>query len=137
MEKWGNDEAFDCDVKAWEKIQLWELQAISSTLNIHGDDVVTVMKYQQSDPWMWIYDYEIDIKNDHHAVMTFRTCPTLFSLEKENAGREKLICQDMEPKMMSLIAHYFNPNIRVTGLKVPPRTDYSDCCCQWEYKLDR
>ena len=137
MEKWGNDEAFDCDVKAWEKIQLWELQAISSALNIHGDDVVTVMKYQQANPWMWIYDYEIDIKNDDHAIMTFRTCPTLFSLEEEGTGREKFICQDMEPKMMSIIAHYFNPNIKVTGLKVPPRTDYSDCCCQWEYKLER
>jgi len=23
MNKWGNDEAFDCDIKVWEKAQLW------------------------------------------------------------------------------------------------------------------
>ena len=137
MNECGNDVAFNCDVKAWEQIQLWELQAISSALNIHGDDVVTVMKYQQANPWMWIYDYDIDIKDKDHAIVTYRTCPTLFSLEKEGTGREKLICQDMEPKMMSMIAHYFNPNIKVTGLKIPPRTSYRDICCQWEYRLSR
>jgi len=137
LEKWGNDEAFDCDVKAWEKIQPWEVKAISSALNIHGDDVVTVMKYQQANPWMWIYDFEIDIKSEDHATITYRTCPTLFSLEKEGTGREKLICEEMEPRMMQLIADCFNPNIKVTGLKVPPRTDYSDIACQWQYKLEK
>jgi hypothetical protein len=85
---------------------------------------------------MWVYDYDIDIKDKDHAIVTCRTCPTLFSLEKEGTGREKLICQEIEPKMMSMMAHYFNSNIKVTGLKVPPRTSYGDICCQWEYKLD-
>ena len=31
----------------------------------------------------------------------------------------------------------FRPKIKVTGLKVPPKREYSDCCCQWEYRLER
>ena len=41
MNKWGNEEAFDCDTKVWEKLQLYEAKTVSSVLNIHGDDVVT------------------------------------------------------------------------------------------------
>ena len=61
MKKWGNDEAFDTDVKVWEKAQLFELKTISSLLNISGQDVETVMKYIQVSPWMWIYKYDIEL----------------------------------------------------------------------------
>lgn len=137
MDKWGNDEAFDCDVKVWEKAQLWEMKNVSSVLDIHGDDVETLMKYIQVSPWMWIYKYNIDLKSPNHAVLTITHCPTLISLEKEGTGREKLICQNLEPKIMGIMAGFFNPDIKAIPLKVPPRTDYSDCCCQWEFRLDR
>ena len=137
MDKWGNEQAFDCDVRVWEKAQLYETKTISSLLNIHGDDVITVMKAIQASPWMWIYDYEIDVKGNKHAILTIRSCPTLLSLEKEGKGREKLICQEMEPKIMGIVAHYFNPNIRVTPLKMPPRRIEDEIPCQWEFKLDR
>jgi hypothetical protein len=61
----------------------------------------------------------------------------LLALEREGQGREGLICQELEPKMMNTIAHYFNPNIEVTALQLPPRKGNSDICCQWEFKLDR
>jgi len=38
---------------------------------------------------------------------------------------------------MNIIAHYFNPDIVVTPLKLPPRDPGSDIGCQWEFKLDR
>ena len=137
MEKWGNDDAFDCDVKVWEKVQPWEMQAISTVLNIRGDDVATFFKYLQIAPWLHIYDYAIDLRNPNHGLLTIKHCPTLISLEKEGTGREKLICQDLDPKLMGIMAHFFNPQIKVSALKVPPRKTYSDCCCQWEFKLDR
>lgn len=137
MEKWGNDEAFDCDVRVWEKLALYEMKTMSSLLNIRGDDVVTVMKAIQASPWMSMYECEIDIKSNDHAITTYRNCPTLLSLEKEGKGRERLICQELEPKLMGIMAHYFNTNIRVTPLKLPPRKSNSEICCQWEFKLER
>ncbi len=137
MNKWGNDEAFDCDVKVWEKAQLWEMKKISSVLNIRGDDVETLFKYMQVSPWMHIYEYGIELKGSNDGVLTIRHCPTLISLEKEGTGREKLICQDLEPRIMGIMAHFFNPAIEVAPLKVPPRKTYRDCCCQWQFRLDR
>jgi hypothetical protein len=137
MNRWGNDEAVDCDIKVWEKAQLWEVQTISSLLNVHGDDVATLMKYMQVSPWMWIYRYDIDFKNSNHAILTINHCPSLLSIEKEGTGREKRICREVEPRLMGIMAHFFNPKIQVVPLKLPPRTDYNDCCCQWEFKLDR
>jgi len=136
MNKWGNDEAFGCDLKVWEKAQPWEIKAVSKVLNIEGDDVASLMKYMQMSPWMWIYDWTIDLKNPKHSVVTIHHCPTLISLEKEGTGREIRICRELEPRMMEIQASFFNPQIKAIPLKVPPRTDYSDCCCQWEFKLD-
>jgi hypothetical protein len=95
------------------------------------------MKYVQVSPWMWIYTFNVDLKSRNHAVLTITNCPTLISLEKEATGREKRICQELEPRLMGIQAGFFNPRIKVTPLKVPPRTAYKDCCCQWEFRLDR
>jgi len=134
----GTDEAFACDRHVWEKkLQAYELKLMTGALNIRGDDVVAVMKYMQATPWASVDERHIDIKNNHHAVLTIHNCPTLSALEKEGTGREKLICEDLTTSLFSKIAHYFNPKIKVTGLKVPPRKTYSDCSCQWEFKLDR
>ena len=108
----------------------------SRHLNIQGDDIATLMKYMQVSPWMWVYKSELDLKNPKHAVVTITHCPTLLSLEKEGTGREKPICQQLEPKLMNIMAHFFNPEIKIKGLKVPPRTDYDDCCCKWEFTLE-
>ncbi len=137
MNKCGNDTAFECDTEVWEKLALYEVKMIGNLLNIRGDDVVTVMKAVQASPWTWLYDCDIDLKNDDHAILTYRTCPTLLSLEKEGTGRERQICQELEPRLMGIHAHYFNPNIRVTPLKLPPRKSDSEICCQWEFKLER
>jgi len=137
MDKWGLDEAWDCDRNVWDKAQLAELQLMTRALNIHGDDIETVMKYGQCIPWKWLAEYKIDIKDRDHATVTFLTCPLLPALEKEGKGRERVLCQDFERRNFTIVAHYFNPNMSVTPIKVPPRTDYDDCCCQWEYKLER
>ena len=136
-DKWGNDEAIDCDLRVWKKIKLYEIRTISNLLNIHGNDVVTVMKYLQVNPWTWIRDRIIDIKNDNHAILTIRTCPTLSSLEKEGTGRERQQCRVVCSRIIGFNTSHFNPNIKVAPLKLPPRENDNDICCQWEFKLER
>ncbi len=134
----GNDEAFACDRHVWEKkLQAYELKMVTGALNIRGDDVVAVMKYMQATPWASVGERQVDIEGPDHAILTIRACPTLAALEKEGTGREKLICQDLTTSLFTRIAHYFNPKMKVAGLKVPPRKSYGDCSCQWEFRLDR
>ncbi|MDD5095197.1 MAG: DUF6125 family protein [Dehalococcoidia bacterium] len=137
MNRWGNEAALECDLDVWEKAQVWEIKSTTSLLNIHGDDVLTMMKAMQSSPWMWLYDYDVDIKSRDHAILTFRTCPILASIEKEGTGREELLCHGLEPKVFRVIADYFNPKIEVIPLKLPPRKASDEIACRWEMKLDR
>ena len=137
MEKFGNDEALDCDGRVWEKLVTYEMKVMSDLFDIRGNDVATVMKALQVSPWTWVYDCDIDLKSDTHSVVTYRNCPTLLALEKEGLGREGVICRELEPRLMGLIAGYFNPDITVTALKLPPREPGSDLCCQWEFSLER
>ena len=137
MQMCGNDVAFECDVKIWEKFILYELKATTDLLNIHGDDVVTVVKAMQATPWMWIHDRTFELKDQGHAVITYRNCPTQVYLENEGSGREKQICHVLERRLFEMTAHYFNPRIEVTALKLPPREKGSSISCQWEFKLER
>jgi hypothetical protein len=136
-EKLGAHEAFDCEVRVWEKGQLWELRAITGLLNISGDDVEALMKFIQVSPWMRVHTYSIDLKSPDHGILTVTHCPTLLALEQEGKGRERRICHELEPKMLAIQAGFFNPGIKVVPRNVPPRADYSDCCCRWEFRLDR
>ncbi len=133
---WGNDVAIEYGASVGQEALLYELRVITSLLDVHGDDVATVMKYFQVTPWMWGRRYEIDLKNNDHGILTCHYCPSLSALEKEGTGHERLVCGEMDSRNHAYFAHYFNPNIKVTGLKVPPRTNYNDCCCQWEFKLE-
>lgn len=135
-QKWGNDEAMVLDIKVWEKAMMFELKAISSALNIRGDGVDAVLKYLQCNPWFALCDYDIQRINEHHAVVTERTCPTLSALEREGQGRERLQCRQICPRIQAIRAHFFNPRIRFTQIKAPPRDPEDDVCCQWEITLD-
>jgi hypothetical protein len=137
MEKCGNDIAFACDTEIWEKLEAYTMKTTCNLLNIHGDDVVTLIKALQANPWSSSYKFEVDLINNDHAIISFINCPTLLALERDGTGREKLICNELEVKLMELKAHYFNPNMIVIPLKLPPRDPNSEICCQWELKVER
>ncbi|MFC1999715.1 DUF6125 family protein [Chloroflexota bacterium] len=90
MDKWGNDEAFDCDAKVWEKVRPYEVDRISSLMGIKGDDISTVMKYLQVCPGMQLFDTHIDVKTPHHAIVTFSNCSTLAALEERGKGKREV-----------------------------------------------
>ncbi len=133
-DRWGNDAAFDCEASIWEPALLYELRVISSLLGIQGDDAATVMQFLQVSQWAWGTKYEIDTMDKDHAIITFYTCPALYAIEKEGMGREKSVCNELEPRAFATVAHFFNPNIKIAALKLPPRASYSDPCCQWEFQ---
>lgn len=135
-EKWGNDVALECDIAVWEKAMMFELKSFSEVLNIRGDDVATVLKYLQCNPWWAFTEYQIEILDKNLAIITEHTCRTLFALEREGKGREELQCQQVCPRIQGLRATFFNPSINFNLIKAPPRESGDDICCQWELKLE-
>jgi len=136
MERLGNDEAFACDTSVWEKMQLVETKMTCRLFNIGGHDVAALMKAFQMSPWMGVYEYSMELDSPNRGVVTITRCPTLLALEKEGLGREVEICQVLTPKLFTIQAEYFNPKMRVRGLKVPPRKSKDEVHCQWEFTLD-
>ena len=136
MRKCGNELAFECDTEIWQKFINYELDIVCQTLNIHGHDVETLMKAMQATPWMWVHNRTFEMKDKNRAVITYRDCQTLMYLEKEGTKRWDTICRILERRLFQLTADYFNPKIKVSALRLPPRKKGSDICCQWEFKLE-
>jgi hypothetical protein len=137
MNKCGNDAAYDCDIDVWSKLMKAELKVASEMFNVRGAGVAAVAKYFQVSPWFWTFKPSLKLKGEDRLEVTFDKCPTLLALEKEGSGRESQICGKMEQELFETIAHHFNPKIAVVPLQVPPRRDYSDVCCRWEFRVKR
>jgi len=142
-ERMSVEEAFRLDGDVYERmVSRFALPLVTQALNIRGDDVVTMLKYFQVAPdgaREGLYEFDYDIKNNNHAILTFTSCPSLFYFERK--GNEKDIgglCGPggVEERAFIEICKYFNPNMKCRALKLPPRKSKDDICCQWEFKVE-
>lgn len=136
-ERVGNEEALACDIQTWERHAKYEMAKISKQLNIQGNDVISAMKSIQLTPWLRQTQFNIEVHGHNSAVLTVNHCPTLVALEREGEGRENEICSIVDRKLFREYASFFNPDIKVECLKLPPRKDKDEICCQWEFKLEK
>ena len=137
MNRCNDDLAYDCDIAVWDKLMKLEMKIASEVMNIRGDGVSSVAKYFQVSPWFWTFDFRLDIRSEDSLLVTFDRCPTMLALEKEGLGREGRICREMEQDLFESIAHHFNRDMKVAALKLPPRKNADDVCCQWEFSIGR
>ena len=131
MEKYGNEEALACDLRAWERVAKYEMKRITEALNIKNRDVTAFMKAMQLTPWCQKMKYSMELINHDKAVFTVTYCPTLDVLEKEGKGRQIPICKEIEPKILDWYAISFNPEIKFESLSPLPRKSTDDVCCKW------
>ena len=134
-EKVNNDMALACDFWVWGKQCKNEMERITKLLNIQGKDVSSFLKALQLSPWMWNYQYEIEVKNSNFGILTVIQCPTLEALEKEGKGREKTFCKAVETAIFKMYVDCFNSQIEVNYLRIPPRENKDEIACQWEFKI--
>lgn len=135
-EQAGDDMAFACDRMVWDRMEVHDVEVTRKLFKIESNDVTAVIKALQMSPWTWNLEHRFELKNANHGVWTVTRCPTLLALENEGEGRERRICCQIETELISLRAHTINPRIRVTPLKLPPRTKQDEVHCQWEFKLE-
>ena len=133
----SNEEALACDIWTWDKVCKYEMAKITKKLNIQGNDVIALMKAIQVSPWFGQTQFKIEVKNSNNAIITIARCPTLEALEREGGGREKEICSMVSARVFRNYASYFNPDIAVKCLKIPPRKNKDEISCQWEFTCDK
>lgn len=135
MERCGSKEALACDARTWKSMSKYELKRITEGLDIHGNDVIALMKALQIAPYFQNMQYRIDIENGNRATFTVTHCPTLDALEREGKGRESEICTIVEPEILKDYASFFSSSIQVECLKSPLRKSKDGVCCQWAFSL--
>jgi len=132
----SNEEALSCDMWVWEREIKYEMDRLVKLLRIQGNDVVALMKALQMSPWFSTLGYNIKTIGRNGAVLTVTYCPILTAMEKEGEGREKTFCKSVEPLMFKMYANYFNPDIEIKPLNLPPGKSKREICCQWEFKVE-
>ncbi|MFC1945014.1 DUF6125 family protein [Chloroflexota bacterium] len=130
----GDDGAFACDQRVWERLTAYMIKQITDSLNIKRDGLTSLMKYFQimDSP----YTMESDLFSGNLGRLTIVHCPTLDGLEAEGEGRESNICRILEADLFQRSAALFDPRIKVRPLVLPPRKSADDIPCQWEFQLE-
>lgn len=136
----GMEEAWKYELIVWQKIVRHVLGGVRRIANIEGDDVATAMKCIQLDPCFspGLYNYDLYFRDKDACIMTIYRCPSLLFFEKVYPDMVAPLCQELEVKAFQDYAHYFNPNMEVKALKLPPRKGPDDIpVCIWEYYIPK
>ncbi len=139
-ERFGEQAALEGESEIWRRVAPTDERWIADVFNIHGNDVVTVFKLLQVEPLVGvIYPTRFEVKNNNHGIFTIPKCRTLEYFERHDQNEMiNLICTKdaVDHQEFQKLANAFNPNIKVTPLKIPPRQSPDEIACQWEFKLE-
>jgi len=136
-ERYGKEVALELSREIWRRATPLEAKEASRTLNIVGHDVASCFKTWQVDPGAaGIMDLEFDLKNNNHGIFTVKRCRALDYYERHYDNKTiEWFCKVIDGVEFENYAHIFNPKIRLTPLKVPPRKTKEEIACQWELKI--
>ncbi|NQT47709.1 MAG: hypothetical protein HQ578_01895 [Chloroflexi bacterium] len=137
-EKFGEQVARELDAEVWRRQTPIEVRQCRKAMNIWGEDVASLFKHMQVDPGaagIWP-DFECQLENRNHGILTVRRCAPLERCERYgDTVLQKHMCEVLDVEGFEDTAHLFNPKIKVTPLKLPPRQDPDEIACQWEFKV--
>lgn len=141
MEKFPDADALALEREVWLRLYPYEhFDRMIKALNIGGNDVETVLKFTQIDPFLGIiYPMRFELKNKNHGVITVDKCPVIEMAETSGSPKAEAMAEwacgidsDAIPKM----AAHANPNMKVTCLKKFGQRSEDDPHCQWEFKIE-
>jgi len=138
-ERYGAAVASELDAEIWKRVTPIEVGRVRRVMNITGSDVASVFKFIQTDPGSGgvFPEFVCDLRNDKVGVLTIKRCLGLEYYERHGDRElQKHACEVLDVEGFADAAHLFNPKIKVTPLKLPPRKSPDDIACQWEFRLE-
>ncbi len=136
--RYGDKVAFDCSREVWDTGWLREAERTVKAMDITGKDIPALLKYLQVDPGFGaMFKVKCELLNPNLGRVTVLNCNTLLYAERHNDPTiQKLACEELDVPLFTKTAHFFNPNIKVKVLKLPPRKSPDEIACQWEFSLE-
>jgi hypothetical protein len=121
-EKCGEKEAIEYEKAVWEKgIPYWQTRTMKA-LNIQGNDVAACIKTLQMDPQLCfnIFDIEWEMRDQNHGTYTVRSCHAVRYFESIDDTTTLVHMCQLDWDAYRRIAQFFNPDMEVVALKLPP-----------------
>jgi hypothetical protein len=137
-EKCGEKEAIEYEKAVWEKgIPYWQTRTMKA-LNIQGNDVAACIKTLQMDPQLCfnIFDIEWEMRDQNHGTYTVRSCHAVRYFESIDDTTTLVHMCQLDWDAYRRIAQFFNPDMEVVALKLPPRKSKDEICCKFEFRLE-
>ena len=136
----GLDEMFDIQYTLWGDTVLPGVKKLKeSYLGITGDGVQDWMKDLQLDATALpgkAFDLDFEMPEDEVGIMSFNRCVAVD--QWEGMGRPDILeknCHSTCPKSMIVTTKFYNPNMKVDILAIPPRKHEGDVCCKWRFSM--
>lgn len=132
----GEDAARECLIQNWCRIGRHEMKWTMQALNIQGNDLEAYVKANQFVPSFaqGIYDYDWELRDKDHAILTVRHCPAFASLRARDPEKLEWTCQVLEDAAIKAYTEVIDPGIKVKPLKVGLRGTPEDIACRWEFR---
>ena len=136
--RYGDEVAFDCSKEVWDTGWLREAERTVKAMGIDGKDIAALLKYLQVDPGFGaMFKVKCELINPNLGMATVLSCNTLLYAERHNEPElQKLACEELDVPLFTKTAQFFNPDMKVRVLKLPPRKSPDEIACQWEFRLE-
>jgi hypothetical protein len=136
----GLDEMFDIQHALWGDTVLPGVKRLKERyLGITGHQVEDWMKDLQIDATSMpgkAFDLSFELSDEGVGTMTFNRCVAVD--QWEGMGRPDILeknCHSTCPKSMIVTTRFYNPNMKVDILAIPPRRAEGDVCCKWRFSM--
>jgi len=136
----GLDDMFDIQYTLWGETVLPVVKRLKEDyLGITGHGVEDWMKDLQLDATALpgkAFDLSFEMPEPGVGIMTFNRCVAVD--QWEGMGRPDILeknCHSTCPKSMIVSTTYYDPNMKVDILAIPPRRNEGDVCCKWRFSM--
>jgi hypothetical protein len=137
-ERFGEQMACELDRELWRRAEPFEVNRTREALNIMGSDVASFLKFCQCDPGSGVFmDMDVELSDENHGIMTIKRCNSLEYFERHGETVLQKNACDIDVWGFPKAASRFNPDMKVTPLKLPPRKSKDGIACQWEVKIEK
>ena len=138
IEKFGLEAADSCNLAVWLRVAEKMVPKFAKVGNIELNTIPNGLKAIQLAPDGHtdgeLFQGDVDIRSDNHVMTTTTKCRVLEYLERVAPERIEYFCHVLEKNVMQ--AYFHNPNVKVTPIKLPPRSSLDEICCQWDIRLE-
>ncbi|MFC1944188.1 DUF6125 family protein [Chloroflexota bacterium] len=137
QERYSNAEAIECEKAVWDRGIPYQQQRIIKALNIQGNNVEACFKTLQMDPQFCIeiFDIEWELEVPDHGIYTVNRCRAMEIFEKQGEAEKMVHMCQLDRDAFIKIARFFNPDMKVKALKLPPRKGPDEIACRWEFEI--